>query len=83
MDVHAGALMASAHLVHRDNTGGGQPPPPPVTSVRHAGDVAVLQQISQAHISVKEGGGAEATKFGGGGRNDGDLKGIQSLWAHP
>ena len=51
--------------------------------VKHDGAVAVLKRITQEHIAVQEGSGSETTEFGGGGVKDGELKGFQSLWAHP
>ena len=36
----------------------GKYPPPTVTPVRHVGDVAVLEWITQEHIILQEGGGA-------------------------
>ena len=80
---HVGALLVSARPVHRGNSGGGRPPPPTVTYLQHSGAVEVPKRIAQAHIAVQEGGGAEATVFGGGGGKGGDLKGVQCLWEHP
>ena len=83
MYVHVGALLVSARPVHRGNSGGGRPPPPTVTYLQHSGAVEVPKRIAQAHIAVQEGGGAEATVFGGGGGKGGDFKGVQRLWSHP
>ena len=51
--------------------------------VQHDGAVAVPKRISQVHITVQEGGRAEAMAFGGTGGKGGKLKGIQHLRAHP
>ena len=53
-----------------------------MTHVRHDGDVAVPKRMAQEHRVVQEGGGAEATLFGGEGGKGGDLKGVQILWVH-
>ena len=42
-----------------------------------------LNRIAQAHITVHDGGGAEAMKLGGRGGKCGNLKGVQHLWEHP
>ena len=75
--------MASARLGNHGNIGGWKPLPPTVTSVQHYGDVEVPKRITQALITVKEGGGSEVMAFGGRGGKGGNLKGVQRLWAHP
>ena len=80
---HAGALLASAHLVHYGATGGGQPPPPTLPSVQHAGAVVVPKLIAQSHRAVQEGRGVEVKAFGGKGGKGIDLKVVQRLWANP
>ena len=47
-DGHADTLLELARPGHRGNTGGGQPTPPTVTSVQHAGAVAVPEQAEPA-----------------------------------
>ena len=54
-----------------------------VPPLQHDGDVAVPKRIAQVHITVQEGGGAEAMEFGSGGGKGGDLKGVYCLRAHP
>ena len=51
--------------------------------MRHAGAVAVPKHITQAYIAVQEGGGAEATVFGGEGGKRIKLKDVQRPWEHP
>ena len=77
------ALLAPACLGHRGNTGRGKPPPPTVSSVQYACSVAVLEWAAPAHSAAQEGGGVEATVFGGGGGKVGNLKGVQGLWGPP
>ena len=78
-----GALLSSARLGHRGNNIVRQPPAPMVPPVQHDGDVEVPKWISQDHSTVQEGGGAETTAFGGRGGKGVNIKGVQSLWAHP
>ena len=49
--------------------------------MQHSGAMAVPEWATPAHIVAQEGGGAEATAFGGG--KGGNLKGVQRLWAPP
>ena len=82
-DGHANALLALECLGHRGNTERGKPPPPTVSFVRHAGDVAVPERVTPAHIIWQEAGRAEARAVGGGGGKGGHLMDVQRLWAPP
>ena len=52
----------------------GKPPTPMVTSVQHAGSMAVSEQAAPVYSAVQEGSGAEAMELGGReGRGSGFL----------
>ena len=83
MDGYADELLALARPGHHGGNGGGEPHPSTVTSVQHAGAVAVPEQAAPAHIKVQEGGGEELTALDSGGGKGGHIKGVQRLWTPP
>ena len=56
---------------------------PYMSMLQHAGAVVVPKRTTKAHITVKEGGGAEAMTFGGGEGKGGRHKGVQHLCVYP
>ena len=62
------------------NYGGGKPTPPKVNLVQYSGSLACTEQEALCHYPVRQGGGKEAQKAGGGGAKGyyrGGLTGLQ------
>ena len=75
--------MVMERLGQRGDIGRRKPPPPTVTSVQHAGAMAVAEQDASVHRAMQEGGGAEVTALVSGGGEGGLIQVLHRLWIPP
>ena len=66
-DGDEGAFLAPECPGCRDHLGGGKPPSPKITTMRHAGPVAVTAWTPHEHRDVQEWGEEEEAATGGDG----------------